>query len=203
MIVSGIISTICILFSFGLFQGTRQRSGELTSEETCFCFDFYRAEGVVEIQKDMKSKIEQFRQFLGDELDTRNYSMNILYRTFPDLEGENWAASSYYYDSNRFSPQEIQENKYICDIHECYAEFVKDGMIELSGNKYKVRNIRTEEDAFKIMIFPIESIPENSMLTSVTFHLKEQPTKERIDEIYNKFTELFGVSVPNLPEPRA
>ena len=203
MIVSGIISTICLLFSFGLFQKTRQRSGVLTSEETFFCFDFYREEGVVEIQKDMKSKVEQFRQFLGNDLDTQNNSMNILYRTFSDNEDKSFAASSYYYSySNRFSPQEIKENKYMCDIHECYLEYVKDGMIELSGNKYKVTNIRYGEEAFRFIIFPIESIPENSMLTSVSFDLKEQPTKEKIEEIQNKFTELFGVSVPILPEAK-
>lgn len=204
MIVSGIISTICLLFSFGLFQETRQQSGELTSKETFFCFDFFPGEGVVEIQKDMKSKVEQFRQFLGNDLDTQNHSMNILYRTFSDNEDKSFAASSYYYssNSNRFSPQEIKENKYMCDIHECYLEYVKDGMIELSGNKYKVTNIRYGEEAFEFIIFPIESIPENSMLTSVSFALKEQPTKEKIEEIQNKFTELFGVSVPILPEPK-
>ena len=40
------------------------------------------------------------------------------------------------------------------------------------------------------------------MLTSIAFYLKEQPTKEKIEEIQNKFTELFGVSVPILPEAK-
>ncbi|MGN0622937.1 MAG: FtsX-like permease family protein [Oscillospiraceae bacterium] len=210
MMISEIIAVICILFSYGLFLNTQERVGELSESERTFVYDFYAYDengnyvydndGLLDdssFQENIGAKITELTGFLSDDFDNLELQMSVI------GEDENRYSAKVYHDisgDSLFKDVDFSETPYVCKVSSDIPDTLyKDGNITIDGIKYKM--LGTGGNTADLFM-PLSSVSDKAKGVYLIFSLKEQPTKERKDEVTSKCFELFGAGPSASPEPR-
>ncbi len=200
MFIFEIIAVICILFSYGLFFNARETSGELTDDQRTFNYYFYASDENDELDfsaavTDVKSKADKLIEFLGDD-----YDEITLYLRVTDANGDTHSAAAYgHSDTYTSSVDKIDLTKtgHGCNISSELEGLAQDGYIELDGESFVVGSVG---DYTRDVTMSLSSIASGSLCTEMSFMLKSQPTKDKIDEINDFCSETFGFVSVDTPE---
>ena len=187
IIMSAMLTSLCLFFSYGLFLNTRENIGAMDADRYVYKYTLPGKNNLIESLNTLNTE-------LGDSLDHID-----LMITVKDKNGTEHKAGAYSdMDSSIFS-----DGRYSCYLSSDAAYLMdSENTVIFDGIRYKA-NVKNASEFYREAALPMGSLTNEAVGTQMMIYVKTQPTVESVDKTNEMMHRLFGAKSEYLPKARS